>query len=72
MVTGNSAGFGGSQRPKFKKKGVKGNWNFWRGGVFKVKTSMGGYGYFLWNHTMVSSVGVGWQTLGFLSPPPSE
>ena len=41
MVTGNSAGFGGSQRPKLKKNGVKGNWNFWRGGVFKVKTSMG-------------------------------
>jgi len=34
-------GVWGFSKAKIKKKGVKGNWNFWRGGVFKVKTSMG-------------------------------
>jgi len=51
MVTGNSEGVRGSQKPKFLR--MKLNWNFWRdgggkGGGAKLKNDpWGRYGYFL-------------------------
>ena len=46
-------GGGGSQKPKVLKESMKPNWNFCRGGGFKVKSNLWGrYGYFLEPHNL--------------------